>query len=496
MRSATRKGSVWSAGSRLASPLIRANSSSLKPHSSSADMRGSSSTSRMRVLGPFSRRRAPNDIEPISGAGGSIGLAEMNAMRFSIRQTRVRPCRWFQVAVAVIGSLGVPVAAQVAIPSSLSLAAAVDRAMAANPMIAAARLATAINQAGLAIAGERPNPEVTAEFERETPKQGFGVAVPFELGGKRSKRVALSQATIRAGEAEIAATIVHIRNDVRRAYYDALVAEARLSVLRELRDLSGRVRDTAVTRFESGDAPRLEVLQAGLALAASENDAAAAEGALTAARTRLNALLGQPLDAWQTLSTALDAGAPMSLEVALNLARAGSAELAVLDRRLDEQRAKIALAQALRTPDLIPTATLTHDAQPEFTYGWRAGLAVTLPIFTTHKAGVLVAQATLDQLLAQRQAAGARITGEVTAAAAIAEAQRLAYTRYRDVILPQAQQVEQLAQDSYQLGETGIAALLQALQASRDVRLRALDAMAHLQMTVADLERAIGAPLP
>jgi outer membrane protein TolC len=55
--------------------------------------------------------------------------------------------------------------------------------------------------------------------------------------------------------------------------------------------------------------------------------------------------------------------------------------------------------------------------------------------------------------------------------------------------------VEQLAQDSYQLGQTGLTALLQALQASRDVRLRALDAVSRYQAAVADLERAIGAPL-
>jgi cobalt-zinc-cadmium efflux system outer membrane protein len=393
-------------------------------------------------------------------------------------------------------ALAVPLAAQGGAPPSLSLPDAIDRAMSANPIIASARLTTAINQAGLAVAAERPNPELTAEFEKETPKQGLGVAVPLELGGKRSKRIAVSQATIRAGEADVAATIAQVRTDVRRAYYDVLVADARRELSRELRDLSARVRDAAQARFDSGDAPRLEVLQAGLALAASENDVAAAAGALTAARTRLNALLGQPLGTVQALSTPLEAGAPVSLDAALSLARTGNTEIAALDRRLDEQRAKLALARALRTPDVTPTATLTHDAQPEFTYGWRAGIAVTLPVLATHKAGVLVEQTTLDQLLAQRQAAVTRVAADVTAAAATAETQRLAYVRYRDVILPQAQEVEALAQESYQLGETGIAALLQALQASRDVRLRALDAMAQLQTALADLERAIGAPLP
>ena len=196
------------------------------------------------------------------------------------------------------------------------------------------------------------------------------------------------------------------------------------------------------------------------------------------------------------MSTAIDAGGPVVTSAVLELARTGSTELAVLDRRIDEQRARLALAEALRMPDVVPTATLTHDAQPEFTYGWRAGVAVTLPIFTSHKAGVPVEQATLDQLAAEQEATLRRIDGDVTAAAATAEAQRLAYVRYRDVILPQAEEVEQLAQDSYQLGQTGIAALLQAFQTSRDVRLRSLDAGSQFETTLAELERAIGAPLP
>lgn len=408
------------------------------------------------------------------------------------------PQRWVRGTglLFVFWLLSGPASAQTPPPPSLSLPAAVDRALQANPAIAAARLTTTINEAGLAVARERPNPELTAEFEKETPKQGFGVAVPIELGGKRSKRIASGEAAVRTGQAEIAATIAQVRNDVRRAYADVLVGEARLALARELRDLSARVRDTAQTRFDTGDAPRLEVLQAGLALASAENDAATSEGEVAAARARLNALLGQPLDTAQTLTTPLDSAGAVPAAVALNLAQAGNTDLAVLDRRIEEQRTKVALAQALRIPDLIPTATLTHDSEPEFTYGWRAGLGLTIPMFTSHKAGVRVEQATLDQLLAERQAAAAQVAGDVTAAVATAEAQRLSYVRYRDVILPQAQQVEQLAQDSYQLGQTGIAALLQALQASRDVRLRSLETLAQWQTALADLERAIGAPLP
>jgi cobalt-zinc-cadmium efflux system outer membrane protein len=379
---------------------------------------------------------------------------------------------------------------------SLTLQAAINRAMSANPALVAARLRRAVDVAGVSVAGERLNPEATVEFEKEAPKEAYGVAVPLELGGKRGKRIAVSEAALRAGEAELAATIAQVRNDVRRAYYGVLIADARLALIEEARALALRVRNTAQQRFDAGSAPRLEVMQAQLALATAENESTAAASAVTAAHATFNALLGLPLDGTLTLSTAVEGSAPIAANVALTLARTTSTELVVLDRQIETQRARLSLAGALRVPDVTPTASFTRDAQPEFDYGWRAGVAVTVPLFTTHRAGVLVEQATLDQLLAQRQATLARIEGQVTAAAVSAEAQRQLYLRYRDQIVPQAQQVEQVAQDAYQLGQTGLVPLLQALQSTREVRLRALDAASGFQTALADLERAVGTPLP
>jgi len=400
------------------------------------------------------------------------------------------------VVLLVSPLLLAPAAAQVAPVGSLTLGAAVERAMAANPTIAAARLRGPINLANLAVARERLNPEGSIELEKETPKEAYGLAVPLELGGKRAKRIAVGEATVRAGEAELAATVAQVRNDVRRAYFGQLLAEARLMLLGEQRDLSMRARDAAQARFDAGNSPRLEVMQAQLALAAAENEAAAALGIAAAARAALNALLAQPLDTPTGLSTNVDTGEPLGTPAALMLAQTASTELLALDRQIEAQRARVMLADALRVPDVTPTFTLTHRSEPEFTYGWRAGAAITLPLFTRHRAGVLVEQTTLDQLVAQRQATLLRVQGEVTAASQRAQAQRQLFIRYRDEIIPQAQQVEQLAQDAYQLGQTGIAALLQALQATRDVRLRSLDAIDQFQTALTDLERAIGAPLP
>ena len=88
------------------------------------------------------------------------------------------------------------------------------------------------------------------------------------------------------------------------------------------------------------------------------------------------------------------------------------------------------------------------DARPDFTYGWRAGVAVAIPVFTRHNAEVQVETARVTQLRAQREARVATLTGEAMAAAARAQAARRQYLRYRDEIVPQLGTIEAMAEDS------------------------------------------------
>jgi cobalt-zinc-cadmium efflux system outer membrane protein len=227
-----------------------------------------------------------------------------------------------------------------------------------------------------------------------------------------------------------------------------------------------------------------------------QNEATGATGAVVAARAALNALIGLPLAAATVLADP-GLGQAISFDTAMTRARTSSVELALIDRRIEEQRSRVALARALRTPDITPEGTVTRGFGDgaAFQTGWKAAVAVTIPIFTTHATGVVLEEAALSQLMIERDAALSRIAGEVAAATAVASAQREQYLRYRDEIVPQALQVEQMADDAYRLGQTGIAAYLQALQATRDARLRSLQAEADLHAALTDLERAMGAPL-
>src|SRR5262245_4403889 len=92
-------------------------------------------------------------------------------------------------------------------PPPLTYQGALDRALASNPQIAAARVRSGVARANLAVASERLNPELHVEFEKETPKRNYGIAFPLELGSKRDRRIDVGNAEIRTGEAELAAVV-------------------------------------------------------------------------------------------------------------------------------------------------------------------------------------------------------------------------------------------------------------------------------------------------
>lgn len=400
--------------------------------------------------------------------------------------------------IVVVSVSAVRAEAPPAETAPLTLSQAIDRALTANPGLVGDRLQTEVARAGVEVAGQRPNPELAIEETRETPHDAATLSQTIETAGKRRRRIELAEAGVAGREAQLARAINDVRNRVRRAFYTLVFAQRRLAETTDLLHLAERTRDTAKARFESGDVPRLDVLQAELSLAQADNEAQSAAGQVTAARVDLNTLLARPPETPTTVIDEKTGPVPDHLAdaaTAVHLALTANAELAVLDRGIAEQKARVALTRAQQTPDPILSGGVTHRSPPEFDWGWRAGLTITLPIFTHRGAAVQVEERTLNQLQAERDARAAEITGAVYSAATTAATRRRELERFRGQILPQAEEVQRMAEDAYRSGQTGLPALLQALQATRDVRLRALQSEADYQASLADLENAMGVPL-
>jgi outer membrane protein, heavy metal efflux system len=361
-----------------------------------------------------------------------------------------------------------------------------------NPTLVAARLGRAVDVAGIGVAGQRPNPEASFEAARDTPHEVVSLAFPLEFGGKRARRIDLANATLARTMADITVQSRDVRRTVRLAYFELVAAASRVQVTSELRGFAERTRNAARDRFESGAAPRLEALQSELALAQADNEQEAARGRLEAARVALNTAIGRGRDTPAEPADTFDAGVIPGDPAAIV---AAGPDIAALNREIDEAVARERLAVAMRRADPTVSGGMLFDSQPDFTYGWRVGVAIAIPVFTRHNADVQVETARVAQLRALRDARLATLTGDATAAAARAQAARRQYLRYRDEIVPQLTTIESMAEDSYRSGQTNLAAFLQALQAAREVRLRATDAGLEYQTALADLERALGGPI-
>jgi outer membrane protein, heavy metal efflux system len=362
-----------------------------------------------------------------------------------------------------------------------------------NPAIKAARLRRTVDQAGIDIAREWPNPEARYEHTNELPHDAVSVAQLIELGGKRGRRIALAEATLRTGEAELSQTEAEVTAEVYLAFFGLAGTQRRLEVARELAQIAGRAREAASARLEVGDVARLDVLQADLALYQAENDAAAVEGERAGARAELNVLIGRDVATPTVAADQGDASVPAPADATM-IALQSNTALAVLDRQVAEAQARAALARAQRVPDPTVEGTVTHGAEPEFTWGYRAAVAVVVPLFTRHTAAVRQEEAALALTLAQREAMAQRIRGAVASAAFRAASARQQYLRYRDDILPKSREVEAMAQESYRAGQTNLVALLQSLQSARELRAKALQAAADFENALASLRQAMTAP--
>ena len=390
--------------------------------------------------------------------------------------------------LAILGA-GQPVLAQTqpATPVRLTVDEATARVFATNATYKARLLDRDVAASEIDIAREHPNPDLSYENQRDAPYHAFLLNVPIELGGKRANRVRVGEASRDVVNAELGRGSADLRAEVRRAFYRLLAADRRAEFARELSVVATRARDAAQARFDSGDAPRLDLVQAELARARVVNATATIDGERAALEYELDVLIGLPSGSRVEPAGELFADGLGSVDVT---ASGASVDVAAAEGRARAAEAGVELAKALRVPDLALGGGLTYDAPPDFTFGWKFTAGLTVPLFTTHKAEVTRAEAQSAQAARLVQASHAEADSKAAAAAARARALGDAVSRTARDILPATRTLTDMAQASYESGQTGMVALLQSLQTVAETRIEAVETALAFQLALADLERA------
>ena len=172
------------------------------------------------------------------------------------------------------------------------------------------RRAKPIREAAIVSAKQLPNPEFSFEITRDTPHETVGFGLPFELGGKRARRIDLAREEQSLADLEVRGALQSLRGELRRSFYGLLAAEERVSLADEVEAIARRVREAAQARLDEGIAPRLDVLEAELGLARATADFELERSNRIPAAAALNAVLNRPPGQPVAVSGDLSSGPP------------------------------------------------------------------------------------------------------------------------------------------------------------------------------------------
>jgi cobalt-zinc-cadmium efflux system outer membrane protein len=367
-----------------------------------------------------------------------------------------------------------------------------------NPSLDAARARIAESRAQILTAGARPNPSLALTPGIPSPYLlTVDLSFPLETAGKRGYRVQAARSLDLAARLELAQAAWTVRSAVRATLVDQLVASRILDLLRAEADRRTEQVRSLEAMASAGEISRHEVSTAEVELSRAHTAVAEAEARSVESAAALAAAIGIPVAALQDVRLAWpEWQSPPSAE---SLPRDEIERDAVLNR-LDVRAALAQYAAAESSLQLeIAKQYPDIDIGPGYSYEeklsyFTVGFAATIPLLDRNRGPIaeaearrLKAQADFVQTQTEAISSGKRALALYAAAlAGLAEADRFA-----DV---QTQRSE-ATRKSVQAGEQGHLDLDDA-EIERSVAERArLDALAHAQRALGDLEDAVERPL-
>jgi outer membrane protein TolC len=288
-----------------------------------------------------------------------------------------------------------------------------------------------------------------------------------------------------------------IASQTAQAYDAVQVAVRHRDDLTESKKISAQFLEKTQARFQAGTVPKLDTIKAKVDLAKAENDLIANERTIAVSRSTLNRLLGRSLEITLEEIDPLEVpGNVPELTTLMQLARASRPELRSMTAQRKAAHDSTRLAKQYWVPDL--NLTLWHSDIVGLPDSYRFDGGITFPLFAwQHEKGqVSQAEHHEKELEATESDLFSQVMLDVhnsytTATIAWRQASFL-----RDQLLPEAHQAFDTTFTSYSLGGSSALDLLDAKSTLLAAESQYTDALGAVNDAEADLERAVGAPLP
>jgi outer membrane protein, heavy metal efflux system len=310
---------------------------------------------------------------------------------------------------------------------------------------------------------------------------------------------------IASDDAEIQALLVEAKKrevigQVHQAFYRLLRTYDQVRLHHDQAALAEQVVNATRIQYTAGKTPQKDVLQAGLAYTRLAEHLIMFEREANSSRAELNALMGRASDASLEINGEYAAVDPLpSQEQLLAIALRNRPELLTLEVMQRQGTHRVQLAEKGRKPDytisagymLMPSGSTNRN-------GLLAEFSMSLPWLNRGKHDSEILQAHEESAVAETeyQREQAAISREIHEALIRAEAARKIVDLYRTTLQPDIRTLAKAATVAYQTNQAGLLSILDAQNSSIDAEYALFDALTQYEQGIADLERAIGAPLP
>src|SRR6202158_675329 len=318
----------------------------------------------------------------------------------------------------------IPVEAAERAPRSISLAQALQRALAANPRLTAAERDIGI-AAGIKFkAGAVPNPDLSFELDNALgsgPYKGVRSAETtlqlsqlVELGGKREARLAAGEAGIGTAVWQRRAIRLEVVSETAIAFITVVSGQRRIEIFEEQISSLDQLIPLLQKRVQEGASSPAETLRAQVAADLFRVDRERAKTQLATARRDLAILMGDSSPRFgEALGRLANVGQPPPFQSVLGAIEANP-QLMRWTAVTAQRNAELIIARLKAIPDLRVSAGWRHFQETvQVSSGGkpfedknenavRLGVSVPLPVFDQNTGNIIAAQEALAKTGAER----------------------------------------------------------------------------------------------
>lgn len=382
----------------------------------------------------------------------------------------------------------------------LTEAEALARLSPASPRVRAMRAGIDVARVDVLTAGRWPNPRLT--FDREAvagiTENMVMIAQPLPITGRRRLEVDAATAIVAATSSRSDDEVRRLRADVRLAFADLVAAQTRE---RELGAALARVRDlegVLAKREAAGDAAGFDRLRAEREALELDADRAAAGIDRGRAQGILAGFFSDVVDPSGLVAVGVSTSPADVPPLAALVEQAEATRGEVLALRHEIEAARFSQRAAGRRT--IPEPEVVAGTKSSTANGGDLGSVVTvhatIPLFDRGRPERALAVAKAAQAEARLNAFRLAVRGQIAALRAVVVERRTAAERYRAEAIRSADQIERIAQISYDAGERGILELLDAYRTGGTARIRQASLDAAVRQAEIELEFVSGWEIP